>query len=297
MENTLKNQPAPSRSLLGGYFQFLRMPNLIEAPASLGFNRTRNHILRLYTPHLLVILLIGIVISLVVNEGDNTLFDDILLEQSPWLIFFWAVVMAPTMEEIIFRLPLRPISPSLSIPISIAIIYFLALLGMNPAISAAVGFMLLGFNIYFAIRRLNVPRLQRIYTKFPRLIFYLSVVLFGAIHISNYDSRVWAFMPLLVLPQCVAGLFLGFVRIRYGFGWAIFAHALHNGCVMAPFLLMLGLGSSELRSQIGQDIDFESLTVLDQLLTAGMGFYFIGGLVLCVITAWNVIREWQDAAS
>lgn len=296
MENTLKNQPTPSQSLLGGYFQFLRTPNLIEAPASLGFNRIRNNILRLYTPHLLTILLIGIVISQVVTEGDNILFEDILLEQSPWLILFWGVVMAPIVEEIIFRLPLRPVALSLSIPISLVMIYLLGLFSVNPAIPSVVGLMLLGFNVYLALRRLKVPRLQQLYTRFPRPIFYLSAILFGAIHIGNYDSRVWILMPLLVLPQCVAGLFLGFVRVRYGFGWAIFAHALHNGCVMAPFLIMLGLGSSELRSQLGQDMDVEALTLLDKLLTTGLGLYCIGGLVLCVMTAWNVIREWQDAS-
>ncbi|MDJ0708128.1 MAG: CPBP family intramembrane metalloprotease [Leptolyngbyaceae cyanobacterium MO_188.B28] len=296
MENTLENQPAPSQSLLGAYFQFLRTPNLIEAPASLSFNRIRNHILRLYTPHLLATLLIAIVISQVVTEADNILFEDILSELSAWLILFGAVVMAPVVEEIIFRLPLRPIALSLSIPISIAIIYLLDLFSVNQAIPPVVGLMLLGFNIYLATRHPKVPRLQQLYTRFPRPIFYLSAILFGAIHIGNYDSRVWALMPLLVLPQCVLGLFLGFVRVRYGFGWAIFAHALHNGCLIAPFLMMLGLGSSELRSQIGQGIDFEALTLLDKLLTTGLGLYFISGLALCVITAWKVIREWQYAS-
>ncbi len=268
----------------------------MEAPTNLGFNQIRNHILRLYTPHLLVILLIGTVITQAITETDNILLEDILSELSAWLILFLLVVMAPVVEEIIFRLPLRPIALSLSIPISIAIIYLLGLFRINPAISSVVGFMLLGFNIYLATRHLKIPRLQQFYTRFPRPIFYLSAILFGAIHIGNYNSRVWALMPLLVLPQCVLGLLLGFVRVRYGLGWAIFTHAFHNGCVMAPFIVMLGLGSSELRSQMGQNMDFEALTLLDKLLTVGLGFYFIGGLVLCVITAWNVIREWQSAS-
>lgn len=296
MENTLENQPASSQSLLGGYFHFLRMPNLTEAPQSLGFRQTLSQILRLYTPHLLAVLLIGIGISQVVTEGDNVLFEDVFSKQSVWLILFFVVVMAPIVEEIIFRLPLRPGTLRFFIPVSIATTYLLDFLNVNPAIIFVVGFALLGLNIYFAIRRLKFPRLQQLYRRLSRPLFYLSAILFGALHISNYDSRVWMLMPLLVLPQCVLGLFFGFVRIRYGFGWAIFTHAFHNGCLMAPFLIMLLLGSSELRSQIGQDTDFEALSLLDKLLGVGLGLYFIGGFVLCVITAWKVIREWQHAS-
>ncbi|MEM6254906.1 MAG: CPBP family glutamic-type intramembrane protease [Cyanobacteria bacterium P01_D01_bin.156] len=272
------------------------MPNLIEVPASLNFNSIRNRIFRLYAPHLLAILLIGIVISQVVSETDNILFEDILSDLSVSLIFFLVVVMAPIIEEIIFRLPLRPSALSLSIPFSIAILYLSTFLRMNSAIPSVVGFMLLGFNVYLAKRQLKVFRLQQIYRRFSRPIFYLSAILFGVIHIGNYDSRVWALMPLLVLPQSVLGLFWGFVRVRYGLSWAIFAHALHNGCVMAPFLITLGLGSSELRSQMGQDLSFEALIWLDKLLIIGLGLYFIGGFILCVVTAWKVIREWQHAS-
>ena len=296
MENTLKNQPVPSQSLLGRYFQFLRMPNLIEAPMNLGFNRIRNNVLRLYASHLLVVLLIGIVISQVIPGTDYSLMQDMLSNLPVWLTLFLVVVMAPILEEGIFRLPLRPSVLSISISISIVLIYLFGVFSANLPLSFVVGFMLLGFNVYLATRSLKVVRLQQLYTRFPRLIFYLSAILFGAIHIGNYDSRVWAFMPLLVLPQLVLGLFLGFVRVRYGLSWAIFAHAFHNGCVMAPFLLLLGLGSSELRAQIGQNMVFESLTLLDKLLVTGLVFYFIGGLVICIMTAGKVIREWQHAA-
>jgi len=298
MEETSTNQPASVRSLLGSYFQFLRMPNLTKAPRNLGIRRTLSQVLRLYSPHLLATLLIGLVIGQVVTKGDNILFEDIFSKQSVWSVLFLVAVLAPIAEEIIFRLPLRPAVLSISIPASIAIIYLLGFFNAGSAIISVVLFSLLGLNIYFAARRLKSSLINQLYVRFSRLIFYLLAILFGAIHISNYDSRVWILMPLLVLPQCVLGLLLGFVRIQYGLGWAMLIHAFHNGCLMAPLLIVLALGSPELRSQFGQDSDFEALSLLDKLLMGGLGVYFLVGFVLCLITSWKVIREWRrDAKS
>ncbi|MEM9535550.1 MAG: CPBP family intramembrane glutamic endopeptidase [Cyanobacteria bacterium P01_E01_bin.45] len=293
MEDIFKNQPAQSQSLLGDYFQFLWKPDLIEAPINLGFNRVLNHILRLYTLHLLTTALIGVAIAQVVTEGDHILYDEVLSELSVWLVLLLVLIL-PAVEELIFRLPLRPSALGFSIPTSIVILYLLGLVGVNLAILPVVGLMLLGLNFYLFIRPLKLPLLERIYGRFSRSIFYISAILFGAIHITNYSGRVWALMPLLVLPQFILGLFLGFVRVRYGFGWAIFAHGFHNGCLIAPLLIILGLESSKLQSQIGQGIDFEMLTLLDKLLIIGQGLYFIGGLLFCIITAWKLIREWQN---
>lgn len=296
MENTFKDQPALPQSLLGSYFHFLRMPDLAEAPRNLGVRRTLRQILRLYTPHLLAILLIGLVISQVVVEGDNLLLEDVSSKQEIWGGLFLIVVLAPIVEEIICRLPLRSAIFSFSIPISVLISCFLSILSVDPAISSATVLALLGLNIYFAIKRPKISQLQRLYTRFSRSLFYLSAISFGAIHISNYDSRVWMLMPLLVLPQFVLGLFFGFVRIRYGLRWAMFTHAFHNGCMVGPFLIVLGLGSPERLSELEKSIDLESLNLLEKLLAMGLGLYVIGGLLLCLITAWKLIREWRHGS-
>lgn len=49
-------------------------------------------------------------------------------------------------------------------------------------------------------------------------------------HAWNYDLAqvpVWMY-PLLCLPQLVAGTFLGYTRLRYGFWRAVLFHAVHN---------------------------------------------------------------------
>ena len=74
---------------------------------------------------------------------------------------------------------------------------------------------------------------------FP-LIFYLSVLLFGAVHLFNfeYEAGFYGFAILLILPQLSAGIFLGFIRIKLGLGWAILLHALHNFILLSPFFLL-----------------------------------------------------------
>ena len=74
---------------------------------------------------------------------------------------------------------------------------------------------------------------------FP-LVFYLSVGLFGAVHLFNfeYDTGFYGFAVFLILPQLSAGIFLGFTRVKIGLVWAILLHALHNFILLSPMLLL-----------------------------------------------------------
>jgi len=79
-----------------------------------------------------------------------------------------------------------------------------------------------------------------------RIIFYISVILFGAVHITNFEisPTVLVLMPLLVAPQLVAGIFLGYTRVKLGLIWAILLHAFHNALLFGPVLLLKLLGIS-----------------------------------------------------
>jgi membrane protease YdiL (CAAX protease family) len=73
--------------------------------------------------------------------------------------------------------------------------------------------------------------------------YYISVILFGALHLSNFDGldgQYWA-IPLLVSPQLSAGAFLGFIRTKLGLIWSILLHAAHNLVLVGPVLIYLWL--------------------------------------------------------
>ena len=65
-------------------------------------------------------------------------------------------------------------------------------------------------------------------------IFYFSAITFGQIHIINYqiDTTHYLFIPFITLSQTFTGLLFGFVRVVYGFGYAILLHSLHNVCCL-----------------------------------------------------------------
>lgn len=61
--------------------------------------------------------------------------------------------------------------------------------------------------------------------------FYIFAVVFGLIHITNFNitTNVLLLAPILVLPQTILGGYLGFIRVRFGLGWSMLLHACYNG--------------------------------------------------------------------
>ncbi len=72
-----------------------------------------------------------------------------------------------------------------------------------------------------------------------KIFFYLFTLVFGFYHITNFEinTGVLLLSPLLVAPQLSVGLFLGFIRVRFGILWAIALHAVYNGILIGPFVV------------------------------------------------------------
>lgn len=72
-----------------------------------------------------------------------------------------------------------------------------------------------------------------------RIMFYVFAVIFGLIHLSNFNisRNVLLLAPLLVAPQTILGGYLGFIRVKFGLIWSILLHASYNAFfVLASFL-------------------------------------------------------------
>ena len=67
-----------------------------------------------------------------------------------------------------------------------------------------------------------------------RIAFYTFTILFGFVHLSNFEmtTNVLLLSPILVLPQILLGGYLGFIRVRFDLGWSIVLHASYNAFVM-----------------------------------------------------------------
>jgi hypothetical protein len=69
--------------------------------------------------------------------------------------------------------------------------------------------------------------------------FYVFALLFGFIHITNFEmtQNVILLSPILVAPQILIGGYLGFIRVRFGLIWSIALHASYNSILMAISLI------------------------------------------------------------
>lgn len=163
-------------------------------------------------------------------------FDLFDLKERKLLLFGSVVIVAPVVEELIFRLQLKSYS--------LAVIFY-AGLGVFFLNKLFTGFTL-GISV-FAVLSIAVvvflwlwesktkrTRFVNVYFKYH---FYFTAIIFGLVHISNYNNpfKFGFSVLLLVLPQTFVGFILGYVRMRFGVSKSIIMHAAYN------FIPALGL--------------------------------------------------------
>lgn len=83
--------------------------------------------------------------------------------------------------------------------------------------------------------------LTSLWQKKYKYLFYFSALLFGIVHITNYklSYTILLLSPILIAPQILLGLFIGFLRVRYGFVWGYLLHALHNAVFISIGILSM----------------------------------------------------------
>lgn len=174
----------------------------------------------------------------------------------PWV---QAIIWAPIVEELVFRFVLRRPSQWLTVvPLAVFLMF------QGPGWWLIQGLLVLCLAIWIS-RYTGMPRealpagsswwrklvgaLQgrawrfssmRRYWRFFPWVFYGATLAFGALHLYNFqlNSMSWYLLPMLVLPQCLTGLVLAWLRVRRGMGASIVLHAIFNG---GPVLLIIGL--------------------------------------------------------
>ncbi|MEM6630810.1 MAG: CPBP family intramembrane glutamic endopeptidase [Bacteroidota bacterium] len=171
---------------------------------------------------LLMFLLIGLLSALEAIGWvplEKNQMDEFLKQFPIWEIILLVVFFVPMVEELIFRLYLRFDRNFFILPI----LWIGGLFGEEPKKQATVN-------------------LRNAWDFWYPYIFYFAAIIFGIVHISNYEMTpgVLRAAPLLVLPQIAVGLLLGYLRVKQGFIWGFFLHALHNLVFAGLPLLIYG---------------------------------------------------------
>ena len=290
-------------SLLAKYFSFLQKPTYTKTPyPAPDVIRTiwqlfAFQMIAFYIP---IVIGIRLLSSWVPSIRDNHLGD--VLSQMPLLqVILLIVVIGPFLEEVVFRLPLRFSARNLSIPLGLVLFFVGSLVLQRSEISpigGVIGLVSVGAVIGLtmtALNRINRHQGDRFFSRHCPWLVYGTVIVFGLLHIPNFPRSAWFIGPLLVMPQMLGGLAFAYVRLRFGFGWAVFAHGLHNFLVASPMFLMR-LGSAQFQQQLLSEEPPTNLLPQDMLLVGILMVWVLGLLGFMIWTMRQLFREWRSAS-
>ena len=214
---------------------FVRQPSLPDR-ADLSFGRAIKVIAPLFALDLLLMaILLGAVGAAIAFGFDmpEHMMDDMKLT-GPLLAFF--VIGAPVCEEILFRGWLSGRAGHVIGSLLIAVAGALFIAGNRPgaelwSFAALAAIAAAGLFVFLLRKRPAMRGFQRYFAWF----YWLSVLLFAAVHLLNFPAAGPAMLPL-VLPQFVLALILGYLRVHHGLWSAVLLHMLHNSVFMALVL-------------------------------------------------------------
>jgi len=160
---------------------------------------------------------------------------------------FTAVILAPFVEELFFRSWMgRVWGVMLAMPVILCLSAILAVSTQSeayPSLTLMATFIVMGSLMIYVRRYHQTKHIDGVQAQMTRdifpYVFWGTAILFGLAHMSNYADQ--GFQPLLVLliiPQLIVGVVVGFVRMRFGLLQAIGFHAAYNGVFVT--LSMMG---------------------------------------------------------
>lgn len=203
--------------VLKDFILFLVKPNF-ENQLELG---SIYHFLKMIWKSFLVILLIDAIFFLAIStplKFFNLLPTSRELDLNHYQIFKISLLL-PVIEELIFRLPLK--ISRINLVVSLTIIVFLIVNKINTYASVLISILLFGFMLLMLKRESKFMNMADIfYSKYFYQIFYFQALLFGFLHLMNYnlDIRLFYLFPIFVINYILTGCYLGYVRVRYNYG-------------------------------------------------------------------------------
>jgi hypothetical protein len=89
-------------------------------------------------------------------------------------------------------------------------------------------------------------RLLRQYRHYFPWVMHLSLIGFAGLHLLNFKFTDinWLLLPLLVMPQWLAGLVMSWVRVTRSLADAICLHALYNFGPLLAAWVVISMGGS-----------------------------------------------------
>lgn len=174
-----------------------------------------------------------------------------LQDMNKWLLLLVAVITQPFLEELMFRLPLKYHRALIVLIFTMmGMIIFMVLDVIYPTLEAGkippmriaipTGFIIIATLVLYIFysKEVDLERIRILVKKYFPHLFYTVAVYFAFVHFFNFETtgNQWLFTPIMVFPQFLMALFVGYTRLRYGFLSAVVIHMINN---LVPLMFIL----------------------------------------------------------
>ncbi|QGY43591.1 CPBP family intramembrane metalloprotease [Maribellus comscasis] len=221
-------------NLLSQFLRFLKKPE-IAPPVVLSLGQSLLLLIKSIPIYFLLIFVCTIlfiplsILDLIPESPNRSLADAVDI-----------IVIAPILEELFFRMPLRNFFRNIFVTLSL-LFYALTKSLFGIPLTIALSLIIIGLpQIPNFINRQEQKVNNQMKRYFP-FVFYLISLSFGFLHVTNFERLSigqYLVSPIIVFYQILLGLYLGFLRVKFkrGIIYSILIHALFNSI---PVLLKL----------------------------------------------------------
>ena len=162
-------------------------------------------------------------------EEETTLAEDL----------FGYLLLAPVLEELVYRgwLTGRIAALRFAAYGFAAEAIFIGALFVPPDMAVTLGLagvaVALAGLVHWSLTRDRDTAVPEWFTRHFHWFVWGSTLLFGLMHLGNYEPLTHPLGVLVVLPQTIGGLLLAYTRTRLGLGAAMAHHAAYNAVFLA----------------------------------------------------------------
>ncbi len=223
------------RTELADFGRFVRAPRRMRGRCAEGAPWIRR---------LLLIAMLTLAVSLLIDTATQPLarwagVQDELPDRITGRFMFAALIFAPISEELLFRAGLRQALYALAIGPALILLFVAPWVETTFLALAAWALLALLANRLLVWRRFARPGARfafgRRFVRHFAWVFWAYALAFALVHIGNYGWR-WprgSIVPLMVLPQLLIGISLGYLRVRDALRSSMLLHFIVNSVGVA----------------------------------------------------------------
>lgn len=224
------------RTIFKAFILFLKHPKMLKSDA-LSFNKAISFIIKSIGVYVVFSLIYTIVLATLYFWIDLKI-DDFSSNSSDILKI---IFIAPIIEELIFRLPLKNFFKNSFLSLAL-LSYFLVKDFIPIPLAVLLGLIVALLPYVTQFSKAAEEKVNSFVTKNYAYLFYFLAFSFGLLHVKNAEiltSDMYLSAFLYVIHPLFSGLFFAFIRVKlkYGIIYSIVIHALTNLFHILPAIL------------------------------------------------------------